>query len=544
MTELTDFQTVLILLACVSQFVIAPACWFAVRTGSSRSSNSFRRVARRIRLTGRLLLVPGGAIAVGGAVATLVYFLTPGFGQEAQVSSARAGIGLLLALVSLLLHDVSKLIARLVDESTDDREIAVDRQLGSIAFLGWAATVLSLLLALLLLPVTLVLFLLILFIAFPLTIQLVRARRQCQLLWMLTVTVRSGRNLPAELRNHASCSYGTHAASVRQLAHEIDAGSPLGEALLVARERVGQQSPELWQYFVSYNPISILIWFFFGPSLILPAWVIAAVQTGEKTGTLEKTLAVTSKQYLESIRTRFTLSNVTGLIAYLLAYLGIAAMVVSFLMVYILPKFKHIFEGFGTELPGITINLIVFADFVVDYWYLFIIPGLYPLRLLIRLGIGEPLAWKNLNSKLLARCFPRLDAPDVLRQLSAVIRLGKPLTTGLSALAESHQRDSARVDLVDVLKGVEAGNDCWELLAKAGYLRHEDLQLLRVAINAGNLPWALEELASSRERSLEHRLQVAVSFAEPAVIIVFGVLCGFIIIGFFMPVAKLVNDLS
>lgn len=544
MPHITDYEAVLILLACVAFFVIAPACWYVVRIGSSRTASNLRRVSRQIRQTGHFFLCPGGAIAVAGALTTVVYWLTVDAGQETLVSSAVAGIGLVLTLVSLLMYDVSKRIAWLIDGSNDDREIAVDRQLGSMAFLGWAAVTLSLMLTMLMLPIMLVLLMLILLIALPLTIQLVRARRQCQLLWMIAVTIRSGRGLPAELRNHASCHHGTHAASIRQLAQDLDAGSQLGDALLVAREKVAERSPGIWQFFVSYNPVSILIWFFFGPSLILPAWVIAAVQAGEKIGTLEKTLAATSKQYLDSIRTRFTLSNVTGLTAYLVAYLSIAIGVVSFLMVFIMPKFKAIFDGFGTELPDVSETVIAVSDFAASYWYVFVILGIFPLRLLIRLGIGEPLAWKNLNSKVFAKYFPRLDAPDVLRQLCAVIRTGQPLNAGLRALSETHQRDTARAELLKVLEGIEAGKDCWSLLADAGYLRHEDLQLLRVAINAGNLPWALEELASSRERSLEHRLKVAVSFAEPAIIIAFGLLCGFIIIGFFMPVAKLVNDLS
>lgn len=509
----TLLQIIVIGLWSLTPLAVAVSIW-VVRIGKTRTPANARQVSRRCRLISHICLILG------------------------PISS------IWLLFIGLVTWMFARRVRALTDDRDDELQIALDRLLGSVAFCGWGAVMASIFLLVIVLPIGAVLLLLLILIALPLTIQLARARQQCQLLWTITVTVRSGRELNTELRRHASCWIGNHAASVRQFAHDLEAGLPLGDAMLSARENSYLVYPRYWRIFLKYNPISLLVRFFFGPILILPAWVIAAVQTGEKTGTLEKTLAVTSKQYLDSIRTRFTLSNVTGLTAYLVAYLSIAVGVVSFLMVFIMPKFKAIFDGFGTELPDVSETVIAVSDFAASFWYVFVILGIFPLRLLIRLGIGEPLAWKNLNSKVFARFFPRLDAPDVLRQLCAVIQSGRPLTTGLRALSESHQRDSARVDLLKVLEGVESGKDCWALLADAGYLRHEDLQLLRVAINAGNLPWALEELASSRERSLEHRLKLAVSFVEPAVIIAFGLLCGFIIIGFFMPVAKLVNDLS
>jgi type IV pilus assembly protein PilC len=539
----SDIAAVLVGLAVFSLLIAVTACWFVVRTGASRNVGSSRRAARRIGFTANVLLGTGGIIAVAGLIGLSIQASVPSDDVEIGLTAASTVAGVLVCLFGLMLQNSGKSIGRLVDDADDDLQLAIDRSLGSIAFVGWAGGILLLLITLVLVPFTLVLLLLVLLIGLPLTMQLVRARRQCQLLWLITVTVRSGRNLPNELRNHAGCTYGTNAASIRQLAQDLETGLPLGEALLVSREK-SYPGSTLWRLFVRYNPVSLVVRFFFGPSLILPAWVIASIQTAEKVGTLEKTLAVCSKQHLDSIRTRFTLSNVTGLIAYLLAYASIAALVVSFLMVYIMPKFKLIFEGFGTELPRITENLMWCADYAVNYWYVFVLIGVYPLRMLIRLGLGEPLAWKNLNSKILAKLFPKLDAPDVLRQLSAVVRSGRPLNDALSAMAKTHQRMSARSSLTEVHEGVQAGGDAWELLTKSGYLRGQDLQLLRVATDAGNLPWALDELASSRERTLEYRVQMASSFIEPAVIVAFGLLCAFIIIGFFMPLVKLLNDLS
>ena len=48
----------------------------------------------------------------------------------------------------------------------------------------------------------------------------------------------------------------------------------------------------------------------------------------------------------------------------------VATAIVSFIMIWIIPKFKAIFEGFDCKLPAITEWLITFSDYMAKYWYL------------------------------------------------------------------------------------------------------------------------------------------------------------------------------
>ena len=75
MPHITDYEAVLILLACVAFFVIAPTCWYVVRIGSSRNASNLRTVSRQIRQTGHFFLCPGGAVALVGAVTALFQWL-------------------------------------------------------------------------------------------------------------------------------------------------------------------------------------------------------------------------------------------------------------------------------------------------------------------------------------------------------------------------------------------------------------------------------------------------------------------------------------
>ena len=107
------------------------------------------------------------------------------------------------------------------------------------------------------------------------------------------------------------------------------------------------------------------------------------VKAGEAGGALEVILQRLAefKERAQSLKRK-----VQGAMIYPCAVVSVATLIVGFIMVFIIPKFKKIFEDFGTELPGMTVALITMSDMVVRYFYLApAIPfGLYLLLKLIR----------------------------------------------------------------------------------------------------------------------------------------------------------------
>mgnify|MGYP003331025004 FL=1 len=91
------------------------------------------------------------------------------------------------------------------------------------------------------------------------------------------------------------------------------------------------------------------------------------VKAGEAGGALEVILQRLAefKERAESLKRK-----VKGAMIYPCAVITVATLIVGFIMYYIIPKFKKIFEDFGTELPDMTKILIGFSDSVVNYWYL------------------------------------------------------------------------------------------------------------------------------------------------------------------------------
>lgn len=97
------------------------------------------------------------------------------------------------------------------------------------------------------------------------------------------------------------------------------------------------------------------------------------VKAGEAGGALEVILQRLAefKEKAQALKRK-----IVGAMIYPAAVITVAVAIVSFIMIWIIPKFKEIFLGFGVELPGVTVFLIDISDWMLNYWYMMFITPL------------------------------------------------------------------------------------------------------------------------------------------------------------------------
>lgn len=337
-----------------------------------------------------------------------------------------------------------------------------------------------------------------------------RRGREGQLLWLLALSVRSGHNLAQEVEDHAASWSGAYACRLRQLAVYLKAGRPLGMAL----ERV---------------------------PLLLPRWVIASIKIGDETGALSEVLNECSTAHLSWMKDRFRTGSVGSLLIYLACYPWVILAPVSFIMYFIVPKFKVIFEGFGTDLPGSTRFLIDVYDSGLPFLLLLAPLSLFGVVALLRFDHS---GWRNISVRLFRTFYPRYDAAPIMRHLARTIEKGQTLPDGLLAIANSYHRPTIADSVAQVYVETESGGDCWQTFLRKGFLSRRDLTLIEAAQRSGNLPWALREIADVKEKSYIFRVDTIVQIFRPVPILAIGILVGWICIALFMPIVALVGGQS
>jgi type II secretory pathway component PulF len=132
----------------------------------------------------------------------------------------------------------------------------------------------------------------------------------------------------------------------------------------------------------------------------------------------------------------------------------------------------------------------------------------------------------------------------VLRALSLVVEANKPIAQGLSTMADHYPTGWVRRRLVKVERAVRQGADWIDALWRAGIIRAADAEVLASAASVGNLAWALRELAETNERRQAIRIQAVVQTLFPVAVILFGAVVAVMVIAYFVPLIKIIGELS
>ncbi len=270
-----------------------------------------------------------------------------------------------------------------------------------------------------------------------------------------------------------------------------------------------------------------------------------AIRVAEETGTLRQVLAEEAHRLMNRGDSANPVrAYLPATMLWILAIWTICASKVSFIMMFIIPKFKKIFEDFGTDLPAMTEMLIGMSDWFLHYWYLLALPAIT--------FIGVPAWWMfrgylsyiSTGTILFSEHFPRYWSPLILRLLSVTVATGNALDKGVHAILKELPPGRSAEKLSAVRQSMLAGDDCWRAMSQHGLLKNREVAFLDSATRTGHLDWGLLHLSRALERRRGRWAQRLASLLQPVVVLAVGMVVGFVCISLFLPLIKLVNDLS
>jgi type II secretory pathway component PulF len=197
-----------------------------------------------------------------------------------------------------------------------------------------------------------------------------------------------------------------------------------------------------------------------------------------------------------------------------------------------LPRFADLLGGAGAALPRSTAVLIAFSDVLRRYWpTLLALPALVVgfalwartsgegARVLSMTALGTPLLGALRRQALAAR-FARLTA--------VLLRGGAPLLTALDDTHESLADPVARDEVSRLRERVREGAPLNRAIAEGSLFPPLLAQLVAVGEESGRLHDFLAKSADLFERRTEDATARLVALAEPAMIVTFGLVVGFV----------------
>ncbi len=269
------------------------------------------------------------------------------------------------------------------------------------------------------------------------------------------------------------------------------------------------------------------------------------VKAGEAGGALEIILQRLAefKERSQSLKRK-----VQGAMIYPCAVITVATGIVGFIMYYIIPKFKKIFEDFGTELPDITKLLIGMSDMVVSYFYLGpAIPiGLYLMIKLIKKNKHGEFAvdWLALRIPLLGKILQKSITARVTRTLGTLISSGVPILEALIIARDTSGNAVFRKAFDQIYAAIREGESMAVPLKETRIVDDMVVNMVDVGEETGALDEMLYKVADVYDEEVAVLVEGLINLLEPLMVVVLGLIVGFIVIALFMPLIKLLNDLS
>lgn len=214
----------------------------------------------------------------------------------------------------------------------------------------------------------------------------------------------------------------------------------------------------------------------------------------------------------------------------------------SFLMLFIAPKFARIHREIGVDLPDLTRRLFAFGDMVIREWWVLAGVMLGAFWAGIVLYFSPTACWYCPGFGRLYRMHAQ---SRLLKLLGILLENGKPVPEALAILAESgYFEGTVRRRLHHVCAAVAQGEPLAPPLRRAGLLPASMVSLVEAAERARNLPWALSELGEHLANRAVVLLRRASLLFLPVSVIAVGLLVGFIVVGMFLPLVALMAELG
>jgi protein transport protein HofC len=235
---------------------------------------------------------------------------------------------------------------------------------------------------------------------------------------------------------------------------------------------------------------------------------------------------------------------ISGRFTYIITLLCFLQAIAGFMFYFIVPKFEAILKDFGLPMPAITRMSIEFSHFLVKYFF----PVTGPL-LAAELGFlfflpFSFLSWGHYDIPLFDRMLRRRHSALMLRALGLFVDAGKPISQGLSTLAKHYPTRWVRRRLTNADLDAQHGADWIEAMLHQELIRPADGEVLRAATAAGNLGWALQELAESGERRLAIRFQAVLQTVFPLLVVLLGFFVMWMALTYFTPLVLVISRLA
>jgi len=242
--------------------------------------------------------------------------------------------------------------------------------------------------------------------------------------------------------------------------------------------------------------------------------------------------------------------KIVGAMIYPVVVITIAAGIVTFIMVKVVPKFKEIFQDFGTTLPAVTQFLIDLSTWFAagrpPGWMVVIIAPVALVivyKLIRQAEIGRYiLDTITLKIPILGQLVGKSAIARFTRTLGTLVAAGVPILEALSITRATSGNEVYARMLQRVHDAIREGDSFANPLRASRTVDPIVVNMVDVGEETGELDKMLMKVADNYDDEVDTLVASLVSLLEPVMVVCLGLIVGFIVVALFLPLVTLIQS--
>jgi len=268
---------------------------------------------------------------------------------------------------------------------------------------------------------------------------------------------------------------------------------------------------------------------------------VAMVRAGETGGQLDTVLMRVADNYEADYRLR---QKVKSAMTYPVVVAGIAILLVTVMLLFIVPTFANMFDDLGGTLPlptQILLTLSNAAKFLLPAFIVLAIVGFIVYKRLRASNADIRLRFDQVKLKIpiFGDLFQKVAISRFTRTLALLLRAGVPVLQALDIVSESTGNEVLARAAQDLKESVRSGETMAGPLTKHAVFPPMVVQMIAVGEDTGALDAMLDKISDFYDQEVESTTEALTSLIEPIMIAVLGGIVGAMVIALYMPMFKI-----
>lgn len=263
----------------------------------------------------------------------------------------------------------------------------------------------------------------------------------------------------------------------------------------------------------------------------------AIVMAGETSGNLPESLRRVAEHFDNRDK---LIKKVRGAMAYPVFVFCFIILIVIFIMTFIIPRFRGIFDQFGSELPAFTQAFMGFYDMVYGN-LIYIIGVVFMVGCLLVVTSRTPKGHYTfsriaLKVPLMGKIFSQAFIAMFCKTMGTLLAAGVSVLEVFDILATMTNNDVIKDAIIKTREHIVQGSNVSLSMASSGFFPNMVVKMVQVGEESGSLPQVLERTSDYYERKVDATITTVLGLLEPVMIVTVGGIVLVVILALYLPI--------